>query len=104
MNKIKFQICPSCSLRLAGNAVGNEKQNLLHKGYIFLKYELTTWSRVILEKPIGLQLAKKFPAFHETRRFITAFLAFCDRIPNDILGSVFLQLLANNDEVIHRSR
>ena len=33
----------------------------------------TPWCRVLLEKLTGLQLIKKFPAFHETRRFITAF-------------------------------
>ena len=33
---------------------------------------LTPWCRVLLEKLIGLQLVKKFPAFHGTRRFITA--------------------------------
>jgi len=31
------------------------------------------WSRALLEKPTGLQLVNKFPAFYETRRFITAF-------------------------------
>ena len=29
--------------------------------------------RVLLEKPTGLLLVKKFPAFYATRRFITAF-------------------------------
>ena len=33
---------------------------------------LTPWCRVLLEKLTGLQLVKKFPAFHETPRFITA--------------------------------
>ena len=33
---------------------------------------LTPWCRVLLEKLTGLQVAKKFPAFHGTRRFITA--------------------------------
>ena len=32
----------------------------------------TPWCRVLLEKLSGLQLVKKFPAFHGTRRFITA--------------------------------
>ena len=36
-------------------------------------YLLTPWNRVILEKPIGFQLVKKFPAFYGNRRFITAF-------------------------------
>ena len=35
-------------------------------------YFLTPWCRVLLEKLTGLQLVKKFPAFHGTRRFITA--------------------------------
>ena len=37
-----------------------------------LTYLLTPWCRVLLEQLIGLQLVKKFPAFHGTRRFITA--------------------------------
>ena len=32
----------------------------------------TAWCRVLLEKLTGLQPVKKFPAFHGTRRFITA--------------------------------
>ena len=35
-------------------------------------YSLTPWCRVLLQKLTGLQLVKKFPAFHKTRRFITA--------------------------------
>jgi len=38
-----------------------------------LTYLLTPWCRVLLEKLTGLQPVKKFPAFHGTRRFITAF-------------------------------
>ena len=34
-------------------------------------YLLTPWCRVLLEKLTDLQLVKKFPAFHGTRRFIT---------------------------------
>ena len=34
---------------------------------------LTAWSRFILEKLTSSQLVKKFPGFHGTRRFITAF-------------------------------
>ena len=33
---------------------------------------LTPWCRVLLEKLTRLQLVKKLPAFHGTRRFITA--------------------------------
>jgi len=35
-------------------------------------YLLTPWCRVLLVKLTGLQLVKKFPAFHGTRWFITA--------------------------------
>ena len=37
-----------------------------------LTYLLTPWCRVLLEQLTGLQLVKKFPAFHGTQRFITA--------------------------------
>jgi len=40
-------------------------------------YLLTPWCRVLLEKLTGLQLLKKFPAFHGTRRFITALTSVC---------------------------
>jgi len=35
-------------------------------------YLLTPWCRVLLENLTGLQLVKKFPAFHATQTFITA--------------------------------
>ena len=38
-----------------------------------LTHLLTPWNRVLLEKLTGSQLVKKFPAFHGTRRFVTAF-------------------------------
>ena len=37
---------------------------------------LLTPCRVLLEKLTGLQLVKKFPAFHGTRKFITALTSF----------------------------
>ena len=37
---------------------------------------LTPWCRVLLEKLTGLQLVKKFPAFHGTRKFITVLTSF----------------------------
>ena len=40
-------------------------------------YLLTPWCRVLLEKLTGLQIVKKFPAFHGTRRFITALTNVC---------------------------
>ena len=47
--------------------VHNSKQISLYSNYL-----LTPWCRVLLEKLTGLQLVKKFAAFHGTRRFITA--------------------------------
>ena len=47
-------------------------EKLLNNIYL-LTYLLTPWCRVLLEKLTGLHLVKKFPAFHRTRRFITAF-------------------------------
>ena len=42
-------------------------------GVIYLlTYLLTAWCRVLLENVTGLQLVRKFTAFHGTRRFITA--------------------------------
>ena len=40
--------------------------------YYLLTYLLTPQCRVLLEKLTGLQLVKKFTAFHRIRRFITA--------------------------------
>ena len=40
--------------------------------HILIYYLLTPWCGVLFEKLPGLQLVKKFPAFHGTRRFITA--------------------------------
>ena len=42
----------------------------------FMSYLLTPWCRV-LEQLTGLQLVKKFPAFHGTPRFITALTSVC---------------------------
>jgi hypothetical protein len=38
-----------------------------------LSYLFTPWSRVHLEKLIGSQLVKHFPAMYETPKLITAF-------------------------------
>ena len=45
---------------------------LLANDMELLTYLLTPWCRVPLEKLIDLQLHKKFPTLHGTRRFITA--------------------------------
>ena len=45
--------------------------------WYLLTYLLTPWCRFLLEKLTGLQLVKKFPAFHGTQRFITALTSLC---------------------------
>jgi len=53
--------------------VGFPQWNINHLVIFWLlTYLLTPWCRVLLEKPTGLQLVKKFPALYGTRRFITA--------------------------------
>jgi len=42
------------------------------EGNNLLSFLFTPCSRVLLEKLIGSQLVKKFPAFYGNRRFITA--------------------------------
>ena len=49
----------------------NNLQCISQQSYL-LTYLLTPWCRFLLEKLTGLQLVKKFPSFHGTRRFITA--------------------------------
>jgi len=58
-----------------------------------LTYLLTPWNKVLLEKLIGFQPAKKFPAFYGTRRFITAFkiTATCP-YPEPVLSSPYPQI------------
>ena len=46
--------------------------SMTHPSHTIWQYLLTPWCRVLLEKLTRLQLVKKFPAFHGTRRFITA--------------------------------
>jgi len=62
-----------------------------------LTYLLTPWCRVLLGKLPGLQLVKKFPAFHGTRRFITALTSVRHLSPEQasrmwvFLNRIFLQ-------------
>ena len=46
--------------------------NAIRSARNILPHLLTPWCRVLLEKLTGLQLAKKFPAFHGTQRLIIA--------------------------------
>ena len=56
-----------------GNCKRSREKSIRNGGSTYLlTYLLTPWCRVLLEKLTGLQLVNKFPAFHGTRRFITA--------------------------------
>ena len=65
------EICTDQLVRVAPRKVCTERSIPL------LTYWLTPWCRVVLEKLTDLQPAKKFPAFHGTRRFITALTSIC---------------------------
>ena len=52
------------------------KTDLSEDFYYCSRYFFIVLCRVLLEKLAGLQLVKKFPAFHGTRRFITALTSF----------------------------
>ena len=66
IRKLKWTI-PSCNegLIILAWAAGPITNHLL-------TYSVTPCCRVLLEKLTGLQLVKKFPAFHGTRKFFTA--------------------------------
>ena len=49
-----------------------------NNGYLTWRlYLLTPWCRFFLQNLTGFQLVKKIPAFHGTRRFITALTSVC---------------------------
>ena len=50
---------------------------IYRKPTYLLIYLLTAWCRALLEQLTGLQLVKKFPTFHGTRRFITTLTSVC---------------------------
>ena len=58
-----------CYKYIFGNICVNILKTSMLQCYTYL---LTPWSRVLLQKLAGLLLVKKFPAFYETRRFLTA--------------------------------
>jgi len=71
-------------IRIDHDAQAPERQNqwcVLEKKTVnivhILTYLLPPWCRVLLEKLTGLQLVKKFPAFHGIWRFITALTSVC---------------------------
>ena len=66
MAKSYFTITPALTYFASSLCFGIQHHILL------LTYLFTSWCRAFLEKPTGLQLVKKFPVFHGTRKFITA--------------------------------
>jgi len=64
-----FQTLPHYSLKINFNILPSTPR--FYKWSLSFRCPLTPWCRVLLEKLTGLQLVKKFPAFHGTRRFIT---------------------------------
>jgi hypothetical protein len=51
--------------------------------YLFVLASVTTpWSPVLPKKLRALQMGNKFPAFYETRRFLTAFTTACHLCPS----------------------
>ena len=64
---ITFQMEPISRLWMLAWRRSNNTKICCHNVYL-----LTPWCRVFREKLTSLQLVKKFPAFHGTRRFITA--------------------------------
>ena len=82
MRRVYINLCPatiSASI-MAANMWKNSLKNVEPDNnkilYETLTYLLTPWCRILLEKLTGLQLVKKLPAFHGTRRFITALTSF----------------------------
>ena len=69
--KSKFDLC-HVYWQTAGNGQVANTLQCSHDMGNNLTYLFTPWCRVLLEKLTGLQLVKKFPAFHGTQRFITA--------------------------------
>ena len=59
---------------LKNRCLGKDLKDTPHKYEVFIitTYLLAPWCRVFPEQLPGLQLVKKFPAFHGIRRFITA--------------------------------
>ena len=53
-----------------------------------LTYLFTPLSGVLLEKPTGSQLVKKFPAFYGTRRFITSMIYWSIRSAQHVSGNI----------------
>ena len=75
--------CLRCNKKACFTTVCVLRCLLIHYKYLtyLLTYLLTAWSRVLLDTLTVPQLVKKFPAFYETRRFITAFTSAPPPVP-----------------------
>ena len=69
--KVVLSFLQPCGL-MPRHSVELQRDSSLPLFTYLLTYLLTPWCRVLLDKLTGLQLVKKFPAFHGTRRFVTA--------------------------------
>ena len=69
MEEFMAIVSSPCHTNLTHTPMSSQPYKQTHDPQI--TYLLTPWCRVLLEKLTGLQLVKKFPAFHGTRRFIT---------------------------------
>ena len=91
-------------------AVWNLHKPTALKSNILILYLLTPWCRVLPEQLTGLQLVKKFPAFHGTRRFITALTSvrlLRDASPGTLPpgepngGVVYLRIVLSPEQASH---
>ena len=103
--------CPRCPGPPANDTLGHRQYIL----YVWccrmlkvnlvsvLTYLLTPWCRVLLEQLTGLQLVKKFPAFHGTRRFITALTSVC-HLSNWFAATQEIPLISRNPKVHYHTQ
>ena len=66
---IQFQLCPAP----LGTVSAHSEEVTVDVSSGFPFNQITPWSRVFRKKLTGPQAVKKFPAFYETGKFITAF-------------------------------
>ena len=71
-NHISVNLSNAVSSDVSSTPHSIEQQTACVNSQFLTSVILTPWCRVLLEKLSGLQLVNKLPAFHGTRRFITA--------------------------------
>jgi len=62
---------------------------------IVITYLLTPWRSVLLEKLTGLQLVKKFPAFHGTQKFISSLTSHLSLVMINYMYYISSSILCN---------